>query len=158
MMIACRGCNMSQDFVTKDRVPDSCPLCGLDWRLRVPTSADEKIYRERVAREGSAWINPPEMWREPGDPPPGATVTRTDFEFGPLARYLDAHPGRHASVMRHDGKWVIRVGAALGFGHTLAEASASACNALFVEGNADPFSPDALARAARATMPTEPGK
>jgi hypothetical protein len=80
-----------------------------------------------------------------------------DPEFGPLATYLDAHPGRHASLMRHDGKWVIRVGSALGFGHTLAEASASACNALFVHGDEDPFSQAAIDRAARATMPTEPG-
>lgn len=81
-----------------------------------------------------------------------------DFEFGPLAKYLDANPGRHAAVMRHDGKWVIRVGSALGFGHTLAEASASACNALFVEGDADPFSQDAIDRAMRAEQPTLVGE
>ena len=82
----------------------------------------------------------------------------TDFEFGPLARYLDAHPGRHAAVMRHDGKWVIRVASSLGFGSTLAEASASVCNALFVADGADPFSRETLERAMRAELPTIPEK
>lgn len=82
----------------------------------------------------------------------------TDFEFGPLARYLDAHPGRHAAVMRHDGKWVIRVASSLGFGATLAEASASVCNALMAGGDADPFSRETLERAMRAELPTIPEK
>lgn len=85
-------------------------------------------------------------------------MSAPDFEFGPLARYFDAHPGRHAALMRHDGKWVIRVASSLGFGATLAEASASVCNSLFVDTSEDPFSRETLERAIRAELPTIPEK
>ena len=79
-------------------------------------------------------------------------ATGHDHEFGPLARYLDEHPGRHAAIMRHDGKWVIRVASSIGFasrGGTLGEAAASVCNALFADDSA---------REVRAELPTIPEK
>lgn len=87
-----------------------------------------------------------------------------DFEFGALARYLDAHPVQHAVLMRHDGKWVIRVMSAIGIGASLGEAAANVCNALFANGpEVDPFSHEAFSRdtairALRAELPTIPEK
>lgn len=81
-----------------------------------------------------------------------------DYEFGALAKYLDAHPGRAAQVGRHDGKWWIRVASSLGFGATPAEAAASVCNAFFVADAEDPFSRDAIDRAMRAELPMIPEK
>lgn len=119
MIAACRQCLHQIAIAPGERAPNACPECGLDWIVRIPVS--------EVAR----------------------TSAPHDFEFGPLARYLDAHPGRHAALMRHDGKWVIRVGSVIGYGATVGEASASVCNALFVnEGE----------RSARAELPTIPEK
>lgn len=102
MIAGCRNCAHTVTLGVGDRVPRECPNCGIDWRTT--TTAP-------VGRDWYALVPYP------------ANVLPLSDAFTALARYLDAHPGRHAALMRHDGKWVIRAGGAIGFGHTPGEAA-----------------------------------
>lgn len=129
MIAGCRNCAHTISLEVGDRVPHSCPSCGINWQTIT------------TAPVGSDWFALV--------PFPASVLPPVESsEISQLARWLDAHPGTHARLMRHNGKWVIRVASSIGFGATVADAAVSVGHALAVDDSAD--------REARSRLDTVP--